>query len=137
VAGHKGYITVGLYDDGSPGEIFVTMAKEGSALSGLVDALAATASLALQHGTPLYSLCRRLCYMRFEPSGATDNPDIPYAHSVVDYIFRWLALRFLSPEEQAAIGVRKAGDESCPACGSPLMRNGKRASCPHCGEEQR
>ena len=115
VGGHKGYLTVGLYEDGSPAEIFITMAKEGSTLSGLVDALAATTSLALQHGTPLYSLCRRLCHMRFEPSGETDNPEIPYAHSVVDYVFRFLALRFLSPDEQAAIGASKASEDSSPS----------------------
>jgi len=137
VAGHKGYVTVGLYEDGSPGEIFITMAKEGSTLSGLMDALAATASLALQHGTPLYALCRRLAYMHFEPSGPTDNPEIPYAHSVVDYVFRWLALRFLPEDERAAIGVAGGAKDSpsCPTCGSPLLRRNGRASCPRCGEE--
>jgi ribonucleoside-diphosphate reductase alpha chain len=134
VGGHKGYITVGLYEDGSPGEIFITMAKEGSTLSGLMDALAATASLALQHGTPLYALCRRLCYMRFEPSGPTDDPQLPFAHSVVDYIFRWLALRFLPEEERTALGIRPGQEaERCPACRAPLVRENGRPLCPACG----
>lgn len=136
VAGHKGYITVGLYEDGSPGEIFITMAKEGSTLSGLMDALAATASLALQHGTPLYALCRRLCYMRFEPSGPTDDPQLPFAHSVVDYVFRWLALRFLPEDEKAALGIRPGQEtERCPACRAPLVREDGRPFCPACGRE--
>jgi ribonucleoside-diphosphate reductase alpha chain len=99
IAGHEGYIHVGLYEDGSPGEIFVTMSKEGSVISGLMDAFATSVSLALQYGVPLEVLVRKYSHMRFEPAGWTPNPDIPFAKSIMDYIFRWLGLRFLPREE--------------------------------------
>jgi ribonucleoside-diphosphate reductase alpha chain len=95
VAGHEGYITVGMYEDGAPGEIFLTMAKEGSVISGLMDAFATAISLALQYGVPLEKLVEKFSYTRFQPSGFTNNPQIPVATSIVDYIFRWLALKFL------------------------------------------
>ncbi len=95
IAGHEGYITVGMYEDGRPGEIFVTMAKEGSVISGLMDAFATAISLALQYGVPLEKLVEKFSYTRFQPSGFTNNPQIPVATSIVDYIFRWLALKFL------------------------------------------
>lgn len=95
IAGHEGYITVGMYDDGSPGEIFITMAKEGSVISGLMDAFATAISLALQYGVPLEKLAEKFSYTRFQPSGFTNNPQIPVATSIVDYIFRWLSLKFL------------------------------------------
>ena len=94
IAGHDGYITVGLYDDGTPGEIFLVMAKEGSIISGMMDAFATSVSLALQYGVPLQVLCDKFSHTRFEPSGFTGNPDIPIAKSIMDYIFRWLDLRF-------------------------------------------
>ena len=94
VAGHDGYITVGCYEDGTPGEIFLVMAKEGSVVSGLMDAFATCVSLALQYGVPLQALCDKFAHMRFEPSGFTGNPEIPIAKSIMDYIFRWLDLRF-------------------------------------------
>ncbi len=100
VAGHEGYITVGLYDDGTPGELFITMSKEGSTISGLMDTIATAISLALQYGVPLRVLVDRFSHMRFEPSGFTGNPDIPIAKSVVDYIFRWLGLKFVKDEQQ-------------------------------------
>ncbi|MGH9671469.1 MAG: vitamin B12-dependent ribonucleotide reductase, partial [Terriglobales bacterium] len=100
VGGHDGYITVGLYEDGSPGEIFITMAKEGSTVSGLMDSFACAISLALQHGVPLKLLCEKFAHTRFEPSGWTTNPDIGHAKSVMDYIFRWLQLRFLTGQQQ-------------------------------------
>jgi ribonucleoside-diphosphate reductase alpha chain len=96
IAGHEGYITVGLYPTGQPGEIFIKMAKEGSTVSGLMDAFATSISLALQHGVPLRVLCEKFAHTRFEPSGWTGNPHIGYAKSLMDYIFRWLNLRFLS-----------------------------------------
>jgi ribonucleoside-diphosphate reductase alpha chain len=105
VAGHEGYITVGLYEDGTPGEIFLTMAKEGSTISGVMDAFATSVSFALQYGVPLSFLVRKFSHMRFEPSGFTTNKDIPYAKSILDYLFRWLASKFLTPEEQKAVGV--------------------------------
>jgi ribonucleoside-diphosphate reductase alpha chain len=96
IAGHEGYITVGLYPTGQPGEIFIKMAKEGSTVSGLMDAFATSISLALQHGVPLKVLCEKFAHTRFEPSGWTQNEQIGYAKSLMDYIFRWLQLRFLS-----------------------------------------
>jgi ribonucleoside-diphosphate reductase alpha chain len=96
IAGHEGYITVGLYPTGQPGEIFIKMAKEGSTVSGLMDAFATSISLALQHGVPLKVLCEKFAHTRFEPSGWTGNEQIGYAKSLMDYIFRWLHLRFLS-----------------------------------------
>jgi ribonucleoside-diphosphate reductase alpha chain len=100
VGGHEGYITVGLYRDGSPGEIFITMAKEGSTVSGLMDSFACAVSLALQHGVPLKLLCEKFAHTRFEPSGWTNNPDIGFAKSIMDYIFRWLQARFLTGQQQ-------------------------------------
>ena len=96
IAGHEGYITVGLYPNGQPGEIFIRMAKEGSTVSGLMDAFATSVSLALQHGVQLKVLCEKFAHTRFEPSGWTGNEQIGYAKSLMDYIFRWLSLRFLS-----------------------------------------
>ena len=106
VAGHEGYITVGMYEDGSPGEIFIVMAKEGSTLSGVMDSFATTCSLALQYGVPLQVLVEKFTHTRFEPSGFTNNPQVPYAKSIMDYIFRYLASRFLSAEEAKAVGVQ-------------------------------
>jgi ribonucleoside-diphosphate reductase alpha chain len=100
IGGHEGYITVGLYPDGEPGELFITMAKEGSTVSGLMDSFALTASIALQHGVPLKLLCDKFEHTRFEPSGWTNNPDIGFAKSIMDYIFRWLRLRFLTGQQQ-------------------------------------
>ena len=105
VGDHEGYITVGVYDDGQPGEIFLTMAKEGSTISGLMDAFATAISIALQYGVPLKTLVDKFSHTRFEPSGFTKNPEIPIAKSVTDYIFRWLASRFLSNEEKQQVGV--------------------------------
>ncbi len=105
IADHEGYITVGLYDDGQPGEIFLVMAKEGSTISGLMDAFATSVSIALQYGVPLQALVDKFSHTRFEPSGFTKNPEIPIAKSITDYIFRWLASKFLSREGQAAAGV--------------------------------
>ncbi len=107
VGGHEGYLTVGLYDDGLPGEIFITMAKEGSTVSGLMDSFATAVSLALQYGVPLKVLCDKFSHTRFEPSGWSSNPEIGYAKSLMDYIFRWLALKFLprdaQPKENASL----------------------------------
>ena len=105
IAGHEGYITVGLFEDGTPGEIFLTMAKEGSTISGFADAFAQAISYALQYGVPLQVLVDKFSHARFEPSGMTKNPEIRFAKSIVDYIFRWLATKFLSPEAQFRAGV--------------------------------
>jgi ribonucleoside-diphosphate reductase alpha chain len=105
IAGHEGYITVGLYPDGQPGEIFLKMAKEGSTVSGLMDSFATTVSVALQYGVPLRDLVNKFAHVRFEPSGFTGNQEIPIAKSIVDYIFRWLGSRFLGPDDKAALGL--------------------------------
>jgi ribonucleoside-diphosphate reductase alpha chain len=99
IAGHEGYITVGLYKNGMPGELFITMAKEGSTVSGLMDSFACASSIALQHGVPLRLLCDKFAHTRFEPSGWSNNPDIGFAKSIMDYIFRWLELRFLTGQQ--------------------------------------
>lgn len=103
IGGHEGYMTVGMYDDGAPGEVFITMAKEGSVVSGLMDSFATGISMALQYGVPLKVLCDKFSHTRYEPSGFTGNPDIPIAKSVTDYIFRWLALKFLPSEEGSVV----------------------------------
>jgi ribonucleoside-diphosphate reductase alpha chain len=105
IAGHEGYITVGMYEDGQPGEIFITMSKEGSTISGLMDSFATAISLALQYGVPLRVLVDKFTHMRFEPSGFTKNPNIPIAKSIMDYIFRWLAIKFLDGDAQREVGI--------------------------------
>src|SRR2546429_197132 len=105
IEGHEGYITVGLFEDNTPGELFVTMAKEGSTLSGMMDAFATSVSLLFQYGVPLSHLVEQFGHMRFEPSGWTGNPEIGFAKSIVDYVFRWLGNRFLTQEERAALGL--------------------------------
>ncbi len=163
IEGHEGYITAGLYEDGSPGEIFVTMAKEGSTLSGMVDAFATSISLALQYGVPLSDLVHKFSHMRFEPSGRTENNEIPVAQSIVDYIFRWLASQFSSEDEKEDVGVlspavkaklmaqeygepaptgngtsRPSGSHqsdapSCSNCGWIMARCGTCYRCDNCG----
>jgi ribonucleoside-diphosphate reductase alpha chain len=153
IGGHEGYITVGMYDDGSPGEIFITMAKEGSTISGLMDAFATAVSFNLQYGVPIKFLVDKFAHVRFEPSGWTGNPQIPYAKSIMDYIFRWLGAKFLGPE----YGVTEAGETPnlrpteanpqqqlpfsavvtdaplCSECGSIMTRNGSCYKCGNCG----
>jgi len=121
IGGHEGYITVGKYEDGSPGEIFITMAKEGSTISGLMDSFATMTSLALQHGVPLQLLVDKFTHTRFEPSGFTKNPEIPMAKSIMDYIFKWLAIKFLPRDEQESAGVIKR-DEPAAASVVPLTK---------------
>ncbi len=160
IAGHEGYITVGMYEDGKPGEIFLVMAKEGSTISGLMDAFATSISMALQYGVPLEALVEKFSHVRFEPSGFSKNPEIPYAKSITDYIFRWLASKFLSAEHQEAAGVvsietsaradtaplaqprahgsgpsykSQADAPSCHYCGSIMTRNGSCYRCANCG----
>jgi ribonucleoside-diphosphate reductase alpha chain len=99
IGGHEGYITVGLYPNGEPGELFITMAKEGSTVSGLMDSFALAVSISLQHGVPLKLFCEKFAHTRFEPSGWTSNPDIGFAKSIMDYIFRWLQLRFTGQQQ--------------------------------------
>ncbi len=105
VGGHEGYLTVGLYEDGTPGEIFLRMAKEGSTVSGLMDSFATVVSVGLQYGVPLPALVEKFAHTRFDPQGFTRNPEIPIAKSVMDYIFRWLASRFLPQEDRDRLGI--------------------------------
>jgi len=118
ISGHEGYITVGKYEDGTPGEIFITMAKEGSTISGLMDSFATMTSLALQHGVPLNFLVDKFTHTRFEPSGFTKNPEIPMTKSIMDYIFKWLATKFLDRESQSNAGVILR-EEAAPAAPKP------------------
>jgi ribonucleoside-diphosphate reductase alpha chain len=155
VGNQKGYITVGLYEDGAPGELFITMAKEGSTLSGVMDAFATAISMTLQFGVPLESLVRKFTHLAFEPSGWTANPQIPRAASIIDYIFRWLAAKFLPVETQAELGVLPPSDpgatqiplplpgsspsepqgdaRACPSCGMLMQRSGTCHRCLTCG----
>lgn len=112
VAGCHGFVTVNEFDNGQPGELFLTAAKQGSTLAGLLDALAVTASLGLQHGVPLALLVKHLVGMRFEPAGRTDDPDLPVTTSLVDYAFRRLALDYLPVEERTGLGVLTAGEQA-------------------------
>jgi len=118
VAGHEGYITVGLYEDGSPGEVFITMAKEGSTIGGMMDAFAIAISLCLQYGVPLEALVKKFSHQRFDPTGMTGNPDIPFAKSIVDYIFRWLGITFMEAYREANAVSRRGK----PAAASPAGR---------------
>jgi ribonucleoside-diphosphate reductase alpha chain len=106
IGGHEGYITAGMYEDGSVGEIFITdVGKEGSTLRGMMNSFATAISIALQYGVPLETLVQKFAYMRFEPEGITQNPEIPFAKSMPDYIMRWLASRFLDAEVQEDLGI--------------------------------
>ncbi len=110
VGGHDGYVTVGLYPDGRPGEIFFRVTKEGSTVNGLMDSLGISMSMALQHGVPLRDLVRKLAHLRFEPAGATNNPKIRFAKSIPDYVARWLAYEFLTEADRQAIGLEAVSD---------------------------
>ena len=126
IGGHEGYLTVGLYEDGQPGELFVTMAKEGSTISGLMDAFATQTSYALQFGVPLKFMVDQFSHMRFEPSGFTKNPEIPIAKSIVDYIFRWMAAHFLPAQdaEEAGVIMREPAVETPPPPSTPDPKTG-------------
>jgi ribonucleoside-diphosphate reductase alpha chain len=149
VGGQEGYITVGLYPDRQPGELFITMAKEGSTLSGFINSFAQAISIGLQHGVPLRLYCEKFSHTRFEPSGWTGSPEIGYATSVMDYIFRWLQLRFggygpklpsapgcapVKALAQAGFTAQESSDApSCRICGSITKRNGACYVCANCG----
>jgi ribonucleoside-diphosphate reductase alpha chain len=114
VAGHEGYLTVGLFEDGQPGELFITMAKEGSTIGGLMDCVGTLTSLALQYGVPLDALMRKFAHQRFEPSGFTKNPEIRNASSIIDYVFRWLALQFIPGYRESTFGTRNQPELAIP-----------------------
>jgi ribonucleoside-diphosphate reductase alpha chain len=122
IAGHEGYIHVGQYEDGTPGEIFIKIAKEGSTIAGLMDTIGILTSMALQYGVPLEVLVNKFSHVRFEPSGFTKNPEIPIAKSLIDYIFRFLGSRFLSSEQRSDVGLvapEPATEERQSAVGDP------------------
>jgi ribonucleoside-diphosphate reductase alpha chain len=158
IAGHEGYLTVGMYEDRTPGEIFIVMAKEGSIVSGLMDAFATAISMTLQYGVPLQVLVDKFSHARFEPSGFTGNKEIPIAKSVLDYIFRWLTLKFLPKEEQPVqvengnhhelqnfsktesneayerhIFQTQSDAPPCFECGAIMVRSGSCYKCLSCG----
>jgi ribonucleoside-diphosphate reductase alpha chain len=155
VAGHEGYLTVGLYPNGQPGEIFIRMAKEGSTIAGLMECFGAVVSVSLQHGVPLRVLCDKLSHTRFEPSGWTGNAELGYAKSIMDYLFRWLELRFLSetqltlfsasgqygrvPDESGNVvpissrGLDAGDAPACRSCGALMSPSGSCYVCRNCG----
>ena len=149
VGGHKGYLTVGLFEDGTPGELFITISKEGSTISGFLDTVATLTSIALQHGIPLETLVRKFRGQKFEPNGFTANPDIRTTTSITDYIFRWLGLKFGVekappspiqaaipqgvPKPVALIEEPKESGPPCLNCGAITQRNGSCHVCPDCG----
>ncbi|HLP41540.1 MAG TPA: vitamin B12-dependent ribonucleotide reductase, partial [Fibrobacteria bacterium] len=157
IAGHEGYVTVGMFEDGSPGELFIVMAKEGSVISGLLDSFATAVSLALQYGVPLKVFVDKFSHGRYEPSGFTNNPKIRVASSITDYIFRWLALKFFPSDEAEAASVPpnlppglatsppplaapaflpapfQLDAPPCPDCGSLMIRAGSCYRCGNCG----
>jgi len=114
IAGHEGYLTVGLFDDGQPGELFVTMAKEGSTIGGLMDTIGTLTSMSLQYGVPLETLLRKFAHQRFEPSGFTKNPEIRNASSIIDYVFRWMALQFVPGYRESVNAPRTQPELSMP-----------------------
>ena len=160
IAGHEGYLTVGLYSNGQPGEIFIRMAKEGSTIAGLMECFGTVVSVSLQHGAPLKLLCDKLSHTRFEPSGWTGNEELGYAKSIMDYLFRGMELRFLSAEQlplftqQSAVVERQVSEEAnqatanisqcfqdsyevgdaplCVTCGALMVRNGSCHKCANC-----
>ena len=161
IAGHEGYLTVGLYPNGQPGEIFIRMAKEGSTIAGLMECFGTVVWVSLQHGVPLKVLCGKLSHTRFEPSGWTGNEELGYAKSIMDYLFRWMELRFLSGRQlplftqQITVADRQGSAEAdhapvsvsqnlhdsyevcdapvCATCGSLMVRNGSCHKCTNCG----
>jgi ribonucleoside-diphosphate reductase alpha chain len=126
IGGHEGYITAGMYEDGTVGEIFLTdIGKEGSTLRGMMNSFATSISIALQYGVPLETLVQKFSYMRFDPEGITTNPEIPFAKSMPDYIMRWLASRFLDADTQEELGIltpevraRKAAEDAASSLGA-------------------
>jgi ribonucleoside-diphosphate reductase alpha chain len=156
IGDHEGYLTVGLYPNGQPGEIFIRMAKAGTTISGLMECFGAVASVALQHGVPLQVLCDKLSHTRFEPSGWTGNEELGYAKSIMDYLFRWMELRFLSGKQlklfttttpNGAVSEQSrcmdgqvpaplyqpADPPACRTCGALMIPNGSCFKCANCG----
>jgi ribonucleoside-diphosphate reductase alpha chain len=157
LGGHEGYLTVGMYPDGQPGEIFIKMAKVGSTISGLMDSFALALSMTLQYGVPLSVLVEKFSHTRFEPAGYTNNPEIPMAKSIMDYIFQYLSMKFLATADDASDeehsvefqAFEEAAEEphpdqlplfdaqadapACSECGAIMTRNGSCYKCENCG----
>jgi ribonucleoside-diphosphate reductase alpha chain len=154
IAGHEGYITVGLYEDGLPGELFIRMSKEGSTIAGLMDSFATSVSFGLQYGVPIKFYVDKFSHVRFEPSGWTGNQQIPYAKSIMDYIFRWMGHKFLGadyqlpveagestklqkteeePQQSLPFNLASADAPACAECGGIMTRNGSCYKCENCG----
>jgi ribonucleoside-diphosphate reductase alpha chain len=114
IAGHEGYLTVGMFDDGQPGELFITMAKEGSTIGGLMDTIGTLTSMSLQYGVPLETLLKKFAHQRFEPSGFTKNPEIRNASSIIDYVFRWLAFQFIPGYREGIVAARTQPELAMP-----------------------
>jgi len=152
VGGHEGYLMVGLYEDGQPGEIFIRMAKAGSTIAGLMDSFGIAVSLAIQYGVSLEILIAKFSHTRFEPSGWTGVKEIGYAKSIMDYIFRWLALKFLPPTTPSSTGVgaeatapapahlssgglgeTETDAPACKGCGAIMTSTGSGYRCENCG----
>lgn len=149
IAGHEGYLTVGMYPDGRPGELFLIMSKAGSVVSGLTDALGLAVSVGLQYGVPIDVFVRKYINSRFEPSGFTPNPQIKIAKSITDYIFRWIGLKFCpedvpspqpiepdierEPRQSVVPPAISTSGEACPSCGGMMKRSGSCAVCTQCG----
>lgn len=143
IAGYEGYITVGMYEDGRPGEVFISVAKEGSTISGLMDSISILTSVALQHCIPLKTLIDKMAFTRFEPSGITNNEEIPMAQSIVDYVFRWLDHKFMdgnitkegSPKRMTNGHKKEVASDApiCRTCGTVMVRNGSCHKCDNCG----
>jgi ribonucleoside-diphosphate reductase alpha chain len=146
IAGHEGYLTVGYFDNGEPGEVFIQMAKEGSTIGGLMDTIGTLTSIALQYGVPLDTLVKKFSHQRFEPSGFTKNKDIKQASSIIDYVFRWIALHQTVTVSKDTVATKAATKiearpayitidaPSCPSCGHLAVRNGACYKCMNCGE---
>lgn len=138
IGGHEGYLQVGLYNDGQPGEIFVKMAKEGSTISGLMDSFATAVSLGLQHGVPLQLLVDKLTYTNFEPKGLTGNSDIPRATSIMDYIFKWIEKKYLGKKDEEEVLLPKSKSVNsgitCSYCGATMRQTGTCKTCESCGK---
>lgn len=141
IAGHDGYVTVGLFEDGAPGELFLTMSKAGSTVNGFCDALGIVTSHALQYGVPLRDLVEKLSHVRFDPAGVTKNSDIRFAKSIVDYVFRWMGKQFGGsdiasvPHVEALVAATEQSDAPpCSTCGSIMVRAGSCYRCPNCGD---
>jgi ribonucleoside-diphosphate reductase alpha chain len=148
IGGHEGYLHVGLFEDGTPGELFISMSKEGSTVAGMMDAFGIVTSMALQYGVPLAALVDKFSHTKFEPSGITSSPDVRIASSVVDYILRWMESRFihgskLDVQAASTLGVPSAVQQTesttkhigeiCTICGGMMVRTGKCNTCTNCG----